>query len=409
MTQGPAKGAGQRSLSALEWLNFFIANVQTGFGPFISAYLTTQIWPQARIGLVLTISSIVALVGQLPAGMIIDAMASKRLAAGVAVIAIAASALLLALWPVFPLVLLAEVLHGLASCLLGPAIAAITVGLTADALTSRQFGRNASFASVGAGVAAVLMGACGRFVSDRAVFYLTALLVVPALLAIARIVDTGIDPTRSSEAPEADRANRPSSSIVEVLQNRSLLVFAGCLILFHLANAAMLPLVASLVTMHSGQQAPLLIAACIVIPQIVVAISSPWIGRKTQVWGRKPLLLIGFGVLPIRGFLFSVAASPYIYLLIQVLDGISAAVIGVMLPIVVADVTRRSTHFNAALGAVGTAAGIGASISSTIAGVVDDRFGGGAAFGLLAAIAVVGAIVIGSAMPETQLSGDLSR
>src|SRR5262249_50156319 len=128
-----------RSVQGLEWLNFFVANVQTGFGPFISAYLTAQVWPQTDIGLVLTISGIVPLIGQLPAGIIIDAMKSKRLAAGIAVVAIAASALMLAAWPVFPLVLLAEVLHGVASCLLGPAIAAITVGLVQQSMIGRQF------------------------------------------------------------------------------------------------------------------------------------------------------------------------------------------------------------------------------------------------------------------------------
>lgn len=406
MTPDPDRTARQRSVGALEWFNFFIANVQTGFGPFISAYLTAQIWPQAQIGLVLTIGGIVALIGQIPAGVLVDSIPSKRLAAVLAVISIAASALMLAAWPVFPLVALAEVLHGVASCLLGPAIAAITIGLIEESAISRQFGRNASFASVGAGIAAGLMGTCGRIFSERAVFVLTALLAVPALMTLAAITERAIDHSRARGGPTENRANRPPVRMAEVLANKRLMVFAACLMLFHLANAAMLPLVGSLVTMHAKQRAPVLIAACIVVPQIMVALASPWVGRKTQQWGRKPFLLIGFAALPIRGALLSITTSPYLLVLVQVLDGISAAMIGVLLPIVVADVTRRTAHFNAALGAVGTAAGIGASISSTIAGYATDRFGASTAFGLLAAIAVGGAIMIGSVMPETRLASE---
>ncbi len=392
------------SVRGLEWLNFFLANLQTGFGPFISAYLTSHAWPQVQIGLVLTISGIVALVGQLPAGIIVDAMPSKRKAAALAVAAIAGCALVLAIWPIFPMVLLAEVLHGVASCLIAPALAAITVGLIRPALLSKQFGRNASFASVGAGIAAATMGILGRLLSYQAVFIFTASLALPALVALLQIRDRDIDPLRArgSDPSPPPQAPPPSTRLTDVLENRHLLIFAGCLLLFHLANAAMLPLVASIVTMRTSEWATVLIGACIVVPQIVVAFLSPWVGRKAEQWGRRPLLLVGFAALPIRGALFSIISSPFLLVPVQILDGVSAAVIGVLLPIVVADVTRRSAHFNAALGAVGTAAGIGASVSSTIAGYTIDTFGGHAAFLLLAGIAVVGAGAIWLVMPETR-------
>jgi MFS family permease len=392
----------QRSLRGLDWLNFFIANVQTGFGPFISVYLTSQAWPQIDIGLVLTISGIVSLAGQIPGGIMVDVMRSKRLAAAVAIVATAGTALVLAVWPIFPMVLLAEVLHGIAACLLGPAIAAITIGLVEEAQISRRFGRNASFASIGNGIAAALMGACGRLFSYRAVFILTAALAIPALWAVHRIRASDIDPLRARGGLPADRPNRPPVRLVDMLKNRRLLIFGGCLMLFHLGNAAMLPLMGSIVTMRSSDWATVLIAACIVVPQIVVALVSPWIGRWAEQWGRKPLLLIGFLALPIRGVLFALVTSPYLLVVVQLLDGISAAVIGVLLPIVVADVTRRTGHFNAALGTVGTAAGIGASVSSTMAGYTIDAFGAKAAFLLLAAVAALGAIMIWAVMPETK-------
>lgn len=397
------------SIRGLEWLNFFMANVQTGFGPFISAYLTGHAWPQVDIGLVLTISGIVSLVGQLPAGIVVDAMKSKRLAAAVAIIAIAGCALILAAWPIFPMVLLAEVLHGVASCLIGPAIAAMTVGLMEAPQLARQFGRNASFASVGAGIAAAAMGACGQWLSYQAVFIFTALLTIPAVFVLRWIRENEIDPRRARGSPPAERPDPSSVPLTLLLRNKHLLIFAGCLMLFHLGNAAMLPLVASIVTMKSSGFATVLIAACIVVPQIVVALVSPWVGRKSEQWGRKPLLLMGFAALPIRGILFSVTGSPYLLMATQVLDGISAAVIGVLLPMVVSDVTRRSAHFNAALGAVGTAAGIGASVSSTIAGYTTDQFGGKAAFLLLAGIATLGAVAIWTVMPETKSTSDQAQ
>ncbi|HEY1723371.1 MAG TPA: MFS transporter, partial [Magnetospirillaceae bacterium] len=382
------------SIRGLEWLNFFLANVQTGFGPFISAYLTSHAWTQGDIGVVLTISGIVSLVGQLPAGIIVDSMRSKKLAASVAVVAIAGCALVLAAWPIFPMVLLAEVLHGVASCLISPAIAAITVGLMETSMLSKQFGRNASFASVGAGIAAAAMGACGRLLSYRAVFIFTAILVIPALFTIRWIRDSDIDLPRARGSTPEEQANHTGAPLTALLKNKHLLIFAVCLMLFHLGNAAMLPLVASIVTMHSSEWATVQIAACIVVPQIVVALISPWVGRMSEQWGRKPMLLMGFAALPIRGILFSVVGNSYLLVATQVFDGVSAAVIGVLLPMVVADITRRSAHFNAALGAVGTAAGIGASISSTIGGYTIDAFGAHVAFLLLAAIATVGAIAI---------------
>ncbi|HEY3919296.1 MAG TPA: MFS transporter [Stellaceae bacterium] len=390
------------SLHGLDGLNFFIANVQTGFGPFISVYLTGSAWPQTDIGLVLTVSSLVSLVGLLPGGMLIDALAAKRAAAAVAIVAIAGSALALALSPRFPLVLLAEVLHGVASCLLGPAIAAITIGLVAPHLISRRFARNASFASVGNGIAALLMGVCGRLLSARAVFVLTAALAVPALAALWRIRAVDIDPRHTSADSQSERRNVPPARLVDILENRDLLIFGGCLALFHLGNAAMLPLAGSIITMRSNEWATSLIAACIVVPQIVVAVFSPWVGRKAEQWGRKPVLLLGFAALPVRGVLFALIASPWLLVVVQVLDGISAAVIGVLLPIVIADLTRRSGHFNAALGAAGTAAGLGASISPSLAGFTIDQFGGPAAFLLLAGLGAAGAALVWARMPETR-------
>jgi len=396
----PLLTSSRRSLRGLDGFNFFIANVQTGFGPFIAVYLTAQAWTQIDIGFVLTVSGIVALLGQVPGGVLIDAAAHKRTLGALAAAAIAASALMLAAWPIFPLVLGAEMLHGLASCLMTPAIAAISLGLVGPHQIGERLGRNARYASAGNGIAAVLMGACGRLLSNRAVFILTAVLALPALIALFRIKSHEINPDRARGGPVIEgKEQRPLHGIAD---NPPLLIFGAGMILFSLANTPMLPLVGAIVTMRSSQWATVLIAACIVVPQILVAILSPWIGRKAESWGRRPLLILGFAVLPIRGILFGVLASPYLLVPVQIFDGISAAVLGVMLPLVVADVTRGTGRFNAALGTVGAAAATGAALSTALAGYVDDRFGNTAAFLGLAGVAAVGFGLLLLFMPETR-------
>src|SRR6266851_2538424 len=129
MQNEPSAGPTRRSARGLDWFVFFVADIQTGFGPFVAVYLTEQKWTQIDIGLILTVSGVVALAGQMPGGAIVDAARSERLVAGLAVAAIAVSALAYAVWPVFPVILAAAILHAAASCVLGPAIAAMSLGL----------------------------------------------------------------------------------------------------------------------------------------------------------------------------------------------------------------------------------------------------------------------------------------
>jgi predicted MFS family arabinose efflux permease len=390
------------SLHGLDWFVFFVANVQTGFGPFISVYLTSAAWTQVDIGIVLSIGSLVALLGQMPGGAIVDAVRSERLAAAIAVALIGASALVFAIWPFYVAVLGASVLHSAASCVLGPAMAAISLGLVGHAGMSERLGRNARFAAIGNGIAAAAMGACGYWISNRAVFFVTAVLLVPALIALTFIRTSEVDPERAHGGQPEQPPQRPLSSLRNPARLRPLLIFSASFMLFQLANTAMLPLMGSVVTMRSSRWATVLIAACIVVPQLLVALISPWVGRRAQLVGRRPMLLFGFAVLPIRGVLFAVIHDPNILVIVQLLDGVSAAVFGVLMPLVVVDVTRGTGHFNLALGIAGTAVGIGASLSTTLAGYVSDHFGSGTAFVVLAAIAALGLACIWLLMPETR-------
>jgi MFS family permease len=397
------------SLRGLDWFTFSIANVQTGFGPFIAIYLTAEKWTQVDIGLLLTVGSLTSLVTQVPGGALVDAVRSERRAAMAAVAVIAVTALALALWPILALVLAAQVLHAAASSVLGPAIAAISLGLVGHIAIADRLGRNACFASIGNGLSAAAMGAIGYFISNQSVFFLTAALCVPTLLALAYIRDEEIDPARAHGGiPDKSHGELASewAFMRSIVRNRALMIFAGAVVVFQLANTAMLPLIGSTVTMRSSHWATVLVAACIVVPQLLVAVASPWVGRQAQRWGRRPLLLLGFAALPIRGILVATTADPYLLVAIQALDGISAAVLGVLVPLVIADTTRGTGHFNLAQGVVGAGVGIGASFSTTLAGFLSDQFGSSTAFLGLSSIATLGLGVVYLLMPETRPEKD---
>ncbi len=187
-----------------------------------------------------------------------------------------------------------------------------------------------------------------------------------------------------------------------ILRKPALLILAGCALLFHLANASMLPLMGSVLTTRSAEWATMLIAGCIVVPQIIVAAVSPWVGHQAQIWGRRPFLLLAFAALLLRALLFATVTDPAFVLAVQVLDGITAATLGIMVPLMVADITRGTGRFNLAQGIVGTAVGIGASISPTLAGYLTDYFSASVAFLGLAAIASLGLGGVWLLMPETR-------
>jgi len=397
-----------RSLRGLDWFIFFLADVQTGFGPFIAVYLTSQKWTQVDIGLVLSTSGIIALIGQMPGGALVDWARSERLVAGVALTGIAAAALSYALLPIFAVVATAAAIHAAASCVLGPCIIAMSLGLVGHAAIGERLGRNARFASIGNGAAAALMGAVGYFLSPRWVFFVTAALLIPALLTLGQIRPREVDPELAHGGVEAKPDHAPAP-IGTLLRRPPLFILAACVLMFHLSNAAMLPLMGSVLTTRSAQWATVLIGACIVVPQLIVAMISPWVGRNAQVFGRRPFLIVAFGALALRGLLFALVTNPYLLVAVQVLDGITAATLGIMVPLMVADITRGTGRFNLAQGIVGTAVGIGASISPTLAGYLTDAFGNATAFTGLALIAALGFGGVWALMPETRLEAARPR
>ena len=332
--------------------------------------------------------------------MLVDWARSERLVAAFAVVGIGVSALIYAALPVFPAILTASVLHAVSSAVLGPVIAAISLGLVGHAGLATRLGRNARFASIGTGVAAALMGTCGVFFAARSVFVVTALLIVPTLLALRRISAQEIIPQQAHGGPDPDHKPTPLSV---VLRRRPLIVLGICVGLFHLANAAMLPLMGSALTSsHNEDWATGLVATCIVVPQLVVALIAPTVGRLAGKWGRRPLLVLGFSALVVRGLVFATVDHTAAIVAAQLLDGISAAVIGVIVPLVVADITRGTGRFNSGLGLIGTISGGCAALSTTLAGAMTDYANVHFAFFGLSGIAVIAAVTVVLFAPRTR-------
>ena len=393
------------SLSGLDGVNLFLAGMQSGFGPFVAVLLADEKWTLQNIGFVLSASSLAGLLSQLPGGELLDATRSKRFLVALGGIMVAVSALVIALWPSLPVVFAALVLQGITGGFLGPAIAAISLGLVGHSAFADRLGRNQRFASTGVVTTTGLMGAIGYFLSYQAIFLASAALALPMLVALARIRSTDIHFGRACGQPDHDAPTPPARARrLSLWKNHNLLTFAGCLFLFQLGNASMLPLAGEELVYRNGTDSSLTISALIIVPQIIVALTAPWAGRQAQSWGRRPLLLIGFSALTIRALLFAVTTNPLLLIGIQLLDGISGSVLGVLTALIIADLTKGTGRFNLAQGFVGTIAGIGASLSTTLFSLVVGNFGGAIGFLSIAAVALSTVFIVWLWMPETKPS-----
>lgn len=388
----------QRTLRALEWLNFFL--VQTGVGPFLAAYLAASGWSPARVGYALTFGGLVTVAMQVPAGAVVDAIHRKQMLLVISLSVLVTAAILLLRTPSTSSVYLAEVLMCGAAPFLGPTVAAITLGIVGANGFDKQFGKNKAFDSTGNVVLAGLIAVLSYEFGIRAIFATTILMAIPTLLCILSIDGSKIDYGRA----RGGKNGKARHGLSSLLKDRVLIAFFFSVFLFHMANAAMLPELGEMLSKDNLRAAAPLMSACIIVTQIVVAASAWWVGRQAAVKGRKPLLLIGFGVLPIRGVLYTLTHAAGALIAIQILDGVAACIFGVVSMLVVADRARGTGHFNLAAGGLATMVGIGASLSNAIGGTLIQRAGYSASFLGLAAIAVVAFAILWLAVPETMVT-----
>jgi MFS family permease len=390
------------SLKELDWLNFFLAALLAGFGPFVAVHLAESGWAPASIGVILTIGGLAGLATQVPAGELIDVVAAKRALFGIAATAVALALTIFGLRSDFSSIAGAAIIQGGAGSMLGPSVAAISLGLVGHDALAERLGRNQRFASIGGLSAAALMGAIGYLLSTRDIFLIAAALVIPLLWALLQIRGTDIHFGRSCGAPDCHSTEPDRVSRQTLFKDVRLPTFMTCLFLFQLANASILPQVSQTLAHSEGRSSSLTVSALIVLPQIVVALLAPWVGRTAATRGRRPLLLLGLAVVPIRSGLFALTADPTLLVIIQLLDGFSGATLGVLTTLVVADLTNGTGRFNLAQGVTGTFSGLGASLSTSIIGIVTQRFGYTAGLLSVTGVGLMAVVIVLVFMPETK-------
>jgi len=393
------------SLRALDSLNFFLADVRDGMGPFLGTFLRVhQHWDAGRVGIALAASQIGTVLAQTPAGALIDKVRWKRLAVGIAAGAVAAGCLMLYLVPTFSVVVAAQAAIGAAAAIFPPAIAALTLGLVGRSSLPRQTGRNEAFNHVGNVVTAALAGGAAYLLGFGAMFLLVAGLAAASMVAVSLIREGEIDHELARGADDGEEDGCEAVAIGELFKDRRIVIFIASAVLFHFANAAMLPLVGQKSSDGLKDGAAVLMSACIIAAQVVMVPVTLVASRLAATWGRKPVFLIGFAVLPVRGLLYCLSVNPYYLVGVQLLDGIGAGIFGVVSVLVVADLTKGTGRFNFTQGALATATGVGAGLSNLLTGFVVKAAGFNAGFATLAAIASGAALFFSLAMPETRQS-----
>lgn len=404
---GQAARAGFRPRS-LDAVNFLLADVRGALGPYLNVFLITQQhWSQTQVGWVTTISGLLGLAAQTPAGALIDGTRRKRGAVVLALVVLAIGALVIFAVPTFWPVIVVNTAIAVVGDVFGPAVAAVTLGLYARRHLARRMGRNSAFDHAGNVVIAAAAGAIGYAFSQRAVFLLVPVFAILAAIAMLSIPATAIDQDRvrglgdgNEDAVGHEGQGKPSGYSM-LLRCRPLVVFALCAMLFHFSNAPLLPLVGQKLAQAHPEWATAMMSSCIIAAQLIMLPVALAVGRTADRIGRKPILLLGFAVLPVRALLYTFSDSAPWLIGVQLLDGIGAGIFGAITPLVIADLMRGTGRYNLAQGAVATVQGVGASLSGLAAGVIVDHLGYSTAFLTFGTAACVALAALFFAMPET--------
>jgi predicted MFS family arabinose efflux permease len=400
--QDKAPGPSQRSLRGLDGINFLMADVRDGLGPYLSVYLKQdQHWGAGAIGIAMAASSIAASCCQFPAGLLVDGSRAKRLLIAASGLLVAFSCLIIVVFPRFSAVIAAQALLGAASAVIPPAIAALSLGLVGRRLLDARISRNEGFNHGGNFLAAGLAGVLGQYVGIHWLFYLVCGFAIASAGIVALIDPTEIDQERA-RGGEASDDGEPMA-LRDLLRRRDLIVFLCSVVLFHFGNAAMLPMAGQVLARAHPSEATIALSACIIVAQLVMVGVAWAVGRAfARGWGRKPIFLLAYAILPIRGVLFSFTTTPLGVVAIQILDGVAAGIFGVVSVLIASDLMRGTGRFNLAQGLTALSVGIGAGLSNLTAGYAVQWFGSSAGFLYLAALAACALVFFATLMPETR-------
>ena len=402
-----------RSLRGLDGVNLLMADVRDGVGPYLSVFLKGgEHWDSGAIGVAMAASSIAAAVCQVPAGLLVDGTRAKRLLIAASGLLVGAGCLMIAFFPHFATVVVAQAMLGAASAVIPPAIAALSLGLVGRRLFDGRVSRNESFNHAGNFLAAGLAGVLGQYVGYDWIFYLVCAFAVASAGIVTLINPREIDHERARGGEDAVEGGADGGEPVafrDLLRRRDLLAFLAAVVLFHFGNAAMLPMAGQVLAQRHPGSDTLALSACIIAAQLVMVGVAWAVGRASaRGIGRKPIFLVALAVLPVRGVLFSFTSSSVGVVAIQLLDGVAAGIFGVVAVLIASDLMRGTGRFNLAQGLTALSVGVGAALSNLTAGYVVQWFGYSSGFLYLTGIAVVALVFFALLVKETRPADDRS-
>jgi MFS family permease len=393
----------RRSQRALDWVVFFLSDVETGVGPFMAGYLTgVRHWNPQQIGIVIAVQKIASVLTQASAGWLIDRTTLKRWIMAAVALAISLGSAFVVWSPGVFSQSLNQIGIGAATSIATLTVSALSLGLVGREALSRRMGRNGAFSHAGNMVTASLAGYAGFRIGQEWIFYCSAALGVACSLAALAIREPDIDHAAAREAPDAEPSGQSAEKASALFTTPAVLIFAIVVSLFHFPNSALLPLAGEEMSRDNPHVASLYLTACIVLPQLVMIPVSWLTGWTANRLSRKLIFSVAFAALTLRAVLFSISANPNFIVAVETLDGIGTGISGVITVLVVADLAKGSGRFNALSGMMQSGLGVGAFLGNLLAGAAAKRFGFPPAFCGLAAVALAGMILFLVAMPETR-------
>ncbi len=385
-------------------MSFFLADVETGAGPFMAGYFTAvRHWNPAQIGLVLAAQKAAAVATQAFAGYLIDQTTFKRQWMAAAALLISFGSVFVVWAPSLFWQIVNQTAIGAATAVATPLLAALSLGIVGRSAFARRTGRNGAFSHGGNLLTAAGAGYLGYRAGQQWIFYISATLGLACIVSALRIRESDVDHGAAREAPAGHQSGHLTATDFSLLlRHRTVLVFALAIVLFHVANSAMLPLAGEELFVNNRKTASLYLLVCVVLPQIVMVPVSLLSGRAAEQLGRKPMFLCAFCALVLRGLLFALGHNPYYIMSVEALDGIGTGIAGVVTTLVIADLAKGTGRFNALGGVVQACLGVGAFLGNLVAGWVAKQVGFPPVFFGLAAVALAGLLLFWLVMPETR-------
>lgn len=381
-----------RSLQALCLTSFFIADVRDGLGPFLGIFLTQRHWQPDDIGLLMTAGGVAGLLATLPAGFITDASKNKRLILALLCVLITGTTLLLWLSQANAVVAFSQILSGICAAFVGPLITGITLGLTGQKGFSAQMGKNEAFNHGGNFITALIAGGIAWYWGIGGIFILMTCTMLLTLIALTGIRSSDIDDNAARGLESGASAQVPDFSVLA--KNKPLLITGLTLLLFHLANAALLPMLSMRVAAAPGAVNPgLYAAATVIISQLVMIPVAIWTAGRIDRVGYWRLIMLALLVMPVRAALAASSAAPLMMVPVQILDGVAAGVLGVVVPSFIVVLLRGNGHVNAGQSVVMLMQGVGAAMSPALTGMIAGHYSFATAFSVLSVIALTALLI----------------